>query len=663
VTRARLVDVVLALLGLDLLGVVVTGGLSLLAGGPVGAVAVALRACALSGLVAWRFGRLPPPERRMQGGTLLLLALLFPALAQFQILGRHLSGDGISYYVYVRSLVKDRDFDLTNEYDHYGMLGRWDLAVTTRTGLRRSIYSIGPAVLSTPFFLLGDVAARVEGALTGIPPDLSGYGRHYVDAVALGNLLYGFVGLLLIHSLLRRHFPSGIALGSTLLVWGATFFHWYLVVQPTYAHSASTLLAAYFLWLWDRDRADGPGAWASFYQGLVLGIGMSVRWQNGVLLLLPGIDAAAHLLRDRAAAARLTSRSALLAVGALVGTFPQMAAWKALYGEWLLPCPPHGCDFVRLDHPFVLETLFASRHGLLSWTPALWAGYVGLLPLARRRPTFAAVLAAPIAVMTYVNMCAGDWWAGASFSNRRFDSVLPLLAFGVAACLAALLDLFRRRPGLGAAAVVAPFVLWTIVSGAAVGRGAARRNPVAFSNLAGAAARATSEAVGFPTTWPASWIFAARHDVSPGRYDLTVGRYLFYRQNSFGPRLAMARADVAPLLDGDWREPTAVLGRPARCIFARARLFVPLDVPASFELRFAAAAPGGGRRSPVTVNGHPVGVVAAGPEWRTTALAASRELWHREINEVSLEPVEGAGPLCVASIEFVRPSRKGGRGR
>ena len=70
-----------------------------------------------------------------------------------------------------------------------------------------------------------------------------------------------------------------------------------------------------------------------------------------------------------------------------------MVAWKALYGMWLLPYPPHGADFVRLDHPFLLKTLFSSRHGLLSWTPVLWAGYLGFLPLLRRRPALALPLA------------------------------------------------------------------------------------------------------------------------------------------------------------------------------------------------------------------------------------------------------------------------------
>ncbi len=152
------------------------------------------------------------------------------------------------------------------------------------------MYAVGPAIAWTPFFLLGEGIARAEEMIAGMHPDLSGYGRAHLNAVALGSLLYGFGALLLVHALLRGYFSDGVAVGAVLLVWGGSSLHWYLVVQPTYAHGASTLFAAYALWLWDRDRSTGHGPWASFYLGVILGIGMCVRWQNAVFLLLPAIS-------------------------------------------------------------------------------------------------------------------------------------------------------------------------------------------------------------------------------------------------------------------------------------------------------------------------------------------------------------------------------------
>ena len=660
-TRAASANALLGLLTGDFLLVLITGDRSiLLLGGRIGFSGVLLRAVVLGILCVACFRFPPRRDERMGRARLLLLLLLLPTLVQFQLLGSRLSGDGTSYYVFLRSLMKDRDFDLVNEYTHYGAIGREHLKVTTNTGLRSSAFSVGPAVVWTPFFMVGEGVARAQSVLTGQAVDLSGYGRHHVNAVALGSLLYGFAAILLVHALLLRYFAPPTSLLAVLLMWGATFCHWYMVVQPAYAHTTSMLFTAYALWLWDRDREGSRGAWGSFYLGVVLGLGMCVRSQNGVLLILPGIELAARLWKNPRAFPRLTACAALLAAGVILGVFPQMAAWKALYDTWTLPCPPQGCDFVRLDHPWVLEALFSSRHGLFSWTPVFWAGYLGFLPLWRRRPTLAALLAAPLLLTSYVNVCAGDWWAGASFSNRRFDGVLPLVAFGFAASVDTLRTLVGRRPSLALALVAVPLALWNVTLLEQVRRGLVNPGSVApFPRLAGNAATVVSDAVGFPTTWPASWLFAWQHGLSPGRYDVLVGRYLFYRQNSLGPRLDLDAPLVAPMLDDGWGAIETVEGVRARCAFGRARVFVPLDVPEELAIRFRATSPAGKTDAGVFVNGRAAGRFAATTGWSRAGLRVATVFWRRELNEVAVEPQ--AGSVCVASMELVRNSRRKGR--
>ncbi|HEY7514177.1 MAG TPA: hypothetical protein VIC87_06850, partial [Vicinamibacteria bacterium] len=139
-TRRRLAAALLGLLALDWVVVLVTGGWSpLQPGGDVSPRGMATRAIALGVLLLLRFRLWADDGRRMGVGRLTLLLLLLPALVQLHGSSGKLSGDGTSYYVFLRSLVKDRDFDLANEYDHFGMLSRWDLKGETNTGLRRSI--------------------------------------------------------------------------------------------------------------------------------------------------------------------------------------------------------------------------------------------------------------------------------------------------------------------------------------------------------------------------------------------------------------------------------------------------------------------------------------------------------------------------------------------
>ena len=347
----------------------------------------------------------------------------------------------------------------------------------------------------------------------------------------------------------------------------------------------------------------------------------------------------------------------LLTLGTLVGASPQMIAWKILYGVFLLPAPPHGADFVRLDHPWILNTLFSSRHGLLSWTPVLWAGFLGFLPLLKRKPALAVPLLPALLVMTYVNMCSGDWWAGGSFSNRRFDCLLPVLALGLAAAIETLRRLVARKPELALAGLALPLMVWNGTLAEQVRLGLVPRDDtVDGPRLVGNAAELVSDTVGFPTTWPASWAFAWRTGLSPGQYDRLVGRYLLYRQNNRKGRIRTFVEDDRPMLGEGWGPVTRTGDAAYRTIGAGARLLAPLDVAEDLELRVRAAAESEPVPVILRVNGAEAGRFLAGRDWDEHVLRVPRVFWRRELNDVVLTPEGGA--LRVAEVDFARPKEK-----
>jgi hypothetical protein len=651
----RLTGAALVLLTADLALIVITGEFSLLAPfglAPIGAVGFGVRAALAGALFVLRFRSFAPKAERLSGGVLALSLLLLPALVHFQVAGGRINGDGLSYYVFVHSLWKDGDFDLTNEYEHFGMLSRGDLQMPTKTGLRRTIYSVGPAVVWGPFFGLGELIGRADRA-TGGDPDLSGYGPYHRNAVALGSLLYGFFALLLTHALLRRHFSEGTALSAVLLVYFATFHYWYMVFQPTYSHATSAFFATLAITLWERGRGRS-GRLAFLALGLVLGVAMSVRWQNGILLLLPALDLGLRWRRAPRGALALVPHALALGAGALLGAFPQMLAWKAIYDYWLLPYPPQGPGFVRLQHPFVLETLFSSRHGLLSWTPVFWLGFLGMIPLAKRRAAMALAFLPPLVLMTWVNMSVADYWGGASFSNRRFDSLLPVFAFGFAASIDVLRRFGAHRPRLATLVMAVLFCVWNLALAEQL-----RLNwipaddTVTFPTLARNAAQLVSDRVGFPTTWPASWVFAARHG-RPGQYDLVVGRYLFYMQNNLGGRVEIGVAGDEALLAEGWGGIEDYDGVWARRIKGRARLFASLDVPEDLELRLRVSAPEP-RRLRVLVNGRATGELWAESGWGERRVAVPASFWRREVNDIAFV-TDDATDVRVDAVSFVRTS-------
>ena len=581
--------------------------------------------------------------------ALLLLALLGLPLLGGQLTGptEHLDADAVLYFSHLRSLYFDHDLDFANEFAHFGILTRGDKVRPTATSHRPTIFSVGPAILWMPFYAGGDLVARLAGQRE------DGYSRFHIRAVCLGSLVYGLAGLVLLWLLLEPLFGARIAGWTSALLLYATFLLWYLVYEAALSHALRFFAAALALFVWWEGRRNlRPGR--ALATGLVIGLAATVRGQNAVLLLLPALS----LLR--AWPTRPRERGSLVRTGALVllafAVFasPQLFAGKALFGQYLLAFPPPGRDFLRLGHPFLLNTFFSSRHGLLYWTPVLWGGLLGLGLLFRRDRFTAFALAVPLLVMSYLNACSGDWWAGDSFSNRRFDSALPLLAPGLAAALGAVLTAVQRRPQVVTTFLGLAFVLWNQLL---IVQYREKKIPaddtVSFAAVTAYNAKLVGRYVGTPVAWPANLVFARQHDLPAARYDLLVGKYLFHRQNNLGGLVKVSDPRAFPaLFAGDWSAPVACGDAVCREVLGRARVMAPLDRPEDLDLTVRAQGEG---TLALRVNGREVATFPLEEETRGRRARVPESFWRRELNDVSLS-VSAGGRALVERLLFERVS-------
>jgi hypothetical protein len=585
--------------------------------------------------------------------TLVLLLVLGVPPLVFQLAAPvpRLDADAVEYFSHVRSLYFDHDLDFADEFAHFGILTRGDKVRPTATGHRRTIFSVGPALLWMPFYAAGDVAARLAGDVE------DGYSAFHIRAVCLASLAYGLAGLWLVFRIVEELFAGTVAFWTCVLLLYATFLFWYVVHEAAVSHAVSFFAAALALAVWWPARRHLHSGRA-LGLGLALGLGATVRWQNGVLLILPAATLLLSLRQETGA----TVRKGLLILAAFgVGALPQLLAWKAIFGQYLLAAPPHGKDFLRLDHPYLLLTFFSSRHGLLYWTPVLWGGFLGFFLLFRRDRFTTLALAAPLLLMSYVNVCSGDWWAGGSFSNRRFDSVLPLLALGLGASLAWVMEAVRRRPMRVAWALGLAFVVWNQLL---IVQYREKKIPaddtVSFAAVAEYNAKLVGRYAGTPLAWPANWAFARAHDLPPARYDLMAGKYLFYRQNNLGGlvKVGDGRADPA-LFAGEWSAPAPCGEATCREVTGRARVMAPLDVAEDLDVTVHAS--GRGTLS-LSVNGALVASFPLQGERRGLRVHVPRTSWHRELNDVSLSLGEG-GAAFVERVVFERIQERlpGGR--
>ncbi len=82
---------------------------------------------------------------------------------------------------------------------------------------------------------------------------------------------------------------------------------------------------------------------------------------------------------------------------------------------------------------------------------------IGFVPLYLRARVLGAAVVVIFLLETYVNSIVNDWWGGEAFGARRFISLMPFFALG----LAAFVDLARTRVSTFAVlGVLALFIVW-----------------------------------------------------------------------------------------------------------------------------------------------------------------------------------------------------------
>ena len=176
---------------------------------------------------------------------------------------------------------------------------------------------------------------------------------------------------------------------------------------------------------------------------------------------------------------RVLVDGALFTLCAALAFVPQMIAWHSIYGSWLAVSPigPQ----IRWTDPQLADILWSSRNGLLSWSPILYVGAIGLILFAVSVPAVGIPALLIMAVMTYFNASIQDWWGSDGFGGRRFDGTIPLFCLGIAAFARSAVELTRRHPLRVVAAGGALLVLWNLTLMSAAQSGLFRiGTPVSF---------------------------------------------------------------------------------------------------------------------------------------------------------------------------------------
>ena len=339
------------------------------------------------------------------------------------------ASDGRAYFLMVRSLLIDWDVQFEQDVASFGYNG----------GVMS--YALGTPLLWIPFFLAAHAWLGVRN-LFGADYITDGFFNPYQRGVGFGSLVLGMVALVVVDRLLRRHFSDQMATFTTLAVAIGGWLAWYMAVDASWSHAASAMSVAMFVYHWDATRQGRSGRqWAVF--GLLGGFIILVRWQNIFFAVFPLADALYEYWQVRhqgtwePLVARVRVHAGALAC-AFVMFLPQLAVWQFGRGSWLdIPASDHP---IFWDSRYFWDTLFGLDRGILTWTPLMALGLVGLFVLLQRDRRFAGLLLLAFVLQVWINGTL--WWGDHGFGARRFSNSFVVFAVG----LAAFIDWARRRP-------------------------------------------------------------------------------------------------------------------------------------------------------------------------------------------------------------------------
>lgn len=382
------------------------------------------------------------------------IVLLLIFLASIPFVNPWLRGDGVGHYAYIRSIVIDGDLHFANEFYHGNEKFKlsWDETARTRTNYVPNIYGVGSSILWSPFFLLGHLYAFIFD----FPMD--GFSAPYLYLTAFGTLFYSFIGLLICYNLTKYFFSWKIGLISTITVWFASSLPVYMYFLPFRYHALTVFTVSLFLYIWWKTR-ENRKLFEWVLLGLLASLMVMVRITDAVFIVIILFEIADKIIGKKINQ-KLILMNIVFFLSFIIGLLPHFIIRHIINGNFL----SHGYETEFAVSSFsvikMFKVLFASAHGLFSWTPVLFFAFIGFFIFVKKDRIFSLSLLLAFFVMLYMISSWRFWGGSASFGNRFFCEFTLMFILG----LSALIDYISKRISLKIISVIGcVFIIWNFL--------------------------------------------------------------------------------------------------------------------------------------------------------------------------------------------------------
>ncbi len=343
-----------------------------------------------------------------------------------------IGSDGVGYYAYLPSLLLDGDLNFTDEYAYFYSYDTEHLANVlkdmTPRGLPKNQWSIGPALLWMPFFLLAHVLALILNLIPGVHILTDGMGYWYQSFVLSGSILYGVFAIILSYDFVRLFVSERSGWTSVVLIATAGNLIYYMTAEPYMSHTTSAFMSAIFFLAWahlaNEQSARKPALLGAIAGGMAL-----VRPQDGLFLLLPFV---ADIIQGLYQWRKLAEGGLIAAASALVVFSPQLFVWHALYGSFLHSGYSYSGGTFSWTNPKLFKVLFSAYRGLFIWHPVFLLSVIGLIFAYRRNRSVSLACLIGFLIQWYVISSWSNWQQGDAFGGRMFIVCTPIFALGLA---------------------------------------------------------------------------------------------------------------------------------------------------------------------------------------------------------------------------------------